>query len=511
MLLGFAAHLISRIWMGFARSTPGKVTRPRVLDRPFYEGWSSQFAAGERSRVAVGVGISLRGGTLASTSLLSFTLGRTLAIVLWCVVAMVVANIVEATWMGPMRRWFGGGGAGVLGLLVTLATIYLAVLIATSAISRAGRQYLRVSLERIVHHEYWPTWVFYLPIYPYFLFHAFRNGGVRQVTCCNPEIEHGGGWAGESKHAIMLKLRDAGAMVLPTYLLPSMPEPGQRVAMLESLMTHHPQIATLPIVLKPNEAQRGHGFKVLRSMEQAPAYFASMTAAAVVQPYHEGPQECGVFWMRYSAPQQVAGFGPDARPIVPGRVGFIYSITRKEFPSVVGDGMRTLEQVVRTHPRYRRQSAIFLERLADERSRIPAPGEIVRLAIAGNHAQGTLFRDGADLITPQLEAEVDRIAAVFPRLDYGRFDVRFTSEADLKAGRGLAIIELNGASAEPTNMYDPDRSYFWAMGVLARMWRQVIELAKERRAQGVRPLTVPQFVGVIRMNAKSPKGNPVAD
>jgi hypothetical protein len=363
----------------------------------------------------------------------------------------------------------------------------------------------------VLHHEYWPTWLFYVPIYPYFLFFAAINGGVRQVTCCNPEIEHGGGWAGESKHAITEKLRGAGACVLPMFLVPSMASAEERVEHLRRLMAEHAEIASFPIVLKPNEAQRGHAFKLARSMEQARAYLASMTADAVAQPYHPGPEECGIFWMRYSGKQLARGFGPDKRAITPGRLGFIYSITRKEFPRVTGDGSRTLAQLVLDHPRYRRQATVFLTRFAAEAARMPSAGEVVRLAISGNHCQGTMFRDGADLITPELEAEVDRIAAVFPRLDYGRFDARFESEAELRQGNGLAIIELNGASSEPTNMYDPDRSYFWAVGVLARMWRQVIRLAKERRAQGVKPLTYREFVGVIRMNAKSLKGSSVAD
>lgn len=434
-----------------------------------------------------------------------------LAAIFWPIGAMVVAVAVDRFALAPLRQFLGDGVLGVVGVLVTPVTMALSIVVVMGLCSRAGRHQLRVSFERLINHEYWPTQAFYFPFYPRFLWMAFRNGGVRQVTCCNPDIENGGGWAGESKVAIMEKLAPAGPVVLPTYLIPVAATAQERASLLRDLMAKHEAIRSFPVVLKPNEAQRGHAFKLARSMEQAEQYLSEMTAAAVVQPYHAGPEECGIFWMRYSKKQVAAGRRLDGRPIPEGRLGFIYSITRKEFPRVVGDGMRTLERLVREHPRYRRQATVFLSRFSNDVSRVPTMGEEVRLAISGNHCQGTLFRDGADLITPELETEVDRIARVFPRLDYGRFDVRFTSEDELKQGRGMAIIELNGSSSEPTNMYDPDRSYFWALGVLAGMWQQVLELAKERRAEGVKPLKVRQFVHVIRENAKGLKGSSIAD
>jgi hypothetical protein len=55
-----------------------------------------------------------------------------------------------------------------------------------------------------------------------------------------------------------------------------------------------------------------------------------------------------------------------------------------------------------------------------------APGERFQPAIAGNHAQGTLFRDGGHLSTPALERRVDEIARSYPWLYVGRVDVRYT-------------------------------------------------------------------------------------
>jgi hypothetical protein len=41
---------------------------------------------------------------------------------------------------------------------------------------------------------------------------------------------------------------------------------------------------------------------------------------------------------------------------------------------------------------------------------------------------------------------------------FGRFDVRFNSEDELRKGEGFRIVEANGVTSESTNLYDPDYS-----------------------------------------------------
>ena len=89
---------------------------------------------------------------------------------------------------------------------------------------------------------------------------------------------------------------------------------------------------------------------------------------------------------------------------------------------------------------------------------MPAAGEAVRLARAGNHCQGTEFRDGRHLHTPALEAAVDAIARRIDGFYFGRFDVRYASPEALARGEGFAIVELNGVTSEATHVYDPDGS-----------------------------------------------------
>jgi hypothetical protein len=140
------------------------------------------------------------------------------------------------------------------------------------------------------------------------------------------------------------------------------------------------------------------------------------------------------------------------------------------------------------------QAAVFLGRHHDVRERVLAEGERFRLAFAGNHAQGTLFRDGRQLLTPALERRIDEIARRIPGFFIGRFDVRYSSVEGFKAGGDLAIVELNGATAESTNIYDPDGSLLDAYRTLFRQWALVFAIGAANRRRGATATPARRFL-----------------
>jgi hypothetical protein len=229
---------------------------------------------------------------------------------------------------------------------------------------------------------------------------------------------------------------------------------------------------SFPVVLKPDVGQRGVGVRRAQCVEDLEAYCKREAGSILVQPYHPGPFEAGIFYYR-----------------LPGEArGRILSITDKHFPVLIGDGRSTVEALVRAHPRYRLQASTFLTRHSHSLDRVLAPGERMQLAIAGNHAQGTLFRDGAHLWTPVLERRIDEIAQSYPGFFVGRFDVRYSDVDCLRAGDGLAIVELNGATAESTDIYDPNRSLLSAYRQLFKQWSIVFTIGAANRGLGA-PVT----------------------
>jgi hypothetical protein len=178
---------------------------------------------------------------------------------------------------------------------------------------------------------------------------------------------------------------------------------------------------------------------------------------------------------------------------------------------VTGDGRSTLAELIHRHPRYRLQASVFLTRHADRIEWIPAEGEAVRLAKAGNHAQGTEFLDGRHLITPALEARIDAIARRVDGFYFGRFDVRYRDRRAFMEGRDLAIIELNGVSSEATHIYDPSRSIVAAWATLMTQWSHAFAIGAANRPRGHQPTSLLRLVSLIWTHLRTTSPHRIAD
>lgn len=360
--------------------------------------------------------------------------------------------------------------------------------------ARAGaaarwRQRVAARIVRWRRWEFWPMWAFYAPVVAWVGLLSLRYGGPTTITAANPGMPDGG-TVGESKSDILALL--PAAVTIRWFVV----EPGPRRARLAGWRERMEERGwTFPLVLKPDVGQRGQGVRLARSAFDVARYLAREPRRVLVQPYHPGPFEAGVFYYRHPAAAR----------------GRILSITDKHFPAVIGDGRSTVEDLIWAHPRYRVQAATFLVRHRRMRDRILAPGERLQLALAGNHAQGTLFRDGRHLITPALEQRIDEIARACPGFYVGRFDVRYSDPAEFIAGRDLAIVELNGATAEATDIYDPANSLLAAYRRLFTQWRMVYAIGAANRSRGARVSSLRRMVRLIREHCATRPGYVISD
>ena len=325
---------------------------------------------------------------------------------------------------------------------------------------------------RVRSWEFWPSWAVYAPMVPVFAWLGFRYG-LTTPALSNPGIPLGG-LIGESKW-------DTLSVLPPEWIVPSAIIPvGDAEGRLKQLdATIACQGWTYPIVLKPDQGFRGTGVRVIASRREAGEYLAGCRGAVIAQAFHPGPHEVGVFYTRSPGENS----------------GRIFSITGKRFPSVVGDGRSSVAELVWEHPRFRIQAAAHLDRLGPRASRIPAAGETVSLEAIGNHCRGTMFVDAAGLITQDLTAAIDAISRATPGFFFGRFDIRYADEAELRAGRGFKIVELNGLSSESTNIYDPSTGFWQAQRVLRAQWRLAFEIGWANRLRGQVP---PRVLDVVR-------------
>ena len=184
---------------------------------PATEGWVLMFIFRSRTPSLLGAVLSRPGFMPVA----KFVLARLPAIIVWAVVSFFVAvagmSALLAAWphVGPVRLADRPGAPGVdcsrrARLLV-----------------KRGRYVLAAWWARRCSTEYWPMWLFYLPLVPYLAWLALKHRGLTTLTCCNPGIENGGGLIGESKHAIMTHLPD-GPQRLTTVLIEAAPTPAER-------------------------------------------------------------------------------------------------------------------------------------------------------------------------------------------------------------------------------------------------------------------------------------------
>lgn len=378
--------------------------------------------------------------------------------------------VLTAAWLGEtlVRQFRGIVGGIAPAILAAAALLYFTLSLARKLSRWESRVMLRASIRKIWNWEFWPGWIFYPPVGLWVTALAVRYRRIGIIATVNPGIPLSG-IVGESKIAILRNL--AGPGVLRAGLIPAGPL-DKRVERLRQIMAE--SRVNWPVILKPDAGQRGASVKKAHDESQAGEYLREHRRPVVVQEYHAGPFEAGIFYYRY-----------------PGRdKGRIFSITDKRFSYLTGDGLRTLRQLILHHPRYSMQHATFFKRHSDRLDRIPAAGERIRLAEAGNHCQGTMFLEGRRLWTPELEAAIDRIARRFEGFYFGRFDVRYSDEAAFRAGRDLNIVELNGVTSESTDIYDPRRSLISAWITLMRQWSIAFRIGHLNVENGHQPATI---------------------
>ncbi len=334
--------------------------------------------------------------------------------------------------------------------------------------------------------EFWPMWAFYFPIILYAGWLMLRHRGILLPTAANPSFP-GGGFFGESKADILqLAMQHIPDWVAPFVRVVRADSTSnclasERDAALDQLAKAG---LSLPVVAKPDLGCRGAGVKLIRSNDDLLLYLESFPRGATLLlqrlvPY-EG--EAGIFYCRH-----------------PGEVhGRIISITLKYFPYVTGDGEKTLRELIMADPRAGKLAHLYLRRHAARIDDVPSRGESIRLAFAGSHSRGAIFRNGTHLVTPEMEARFDEIARKLPEFYFGRFDVRFEQFSDVQHGNGFTIVEVNGAGAESTHIWDRRTGLIEAWQDLMRQYRWLFEIGSANRARGFKSLTAAEFIRAYR-------------
>jgi hypothetical protein len=305
------------------------------------------------------------------------------------------------------------------------------------------------------------------------MYQAARTGSLTFPTSVNPAI-YGGGFYGEKKTDILQHLS-------PEYL---------PITVLVVKGTTFPQVLnliaknelTFPIITKPNVGERGTDVEKVTSEAQLKRYADRVKEDFLIQEFIPYPVELAVLYSR-----------------LPSKTtGEVSSITGKEFLSVTGDGTSTIEQLILKEPRAILQLTVLRERMGNKLQTILSVNEVYLLEPIGNHCRGTKFLNANQLITAEVNAIFDKISEPYQNFFYGRFDLKVSSEEDFQNGQNIKIMELNGISADPGHIYDPDCKLFNAYKDLSWHWKRLADIHLENKQSGYLPMSNREVWGIVK-------------
>src|SRR5688500_11580739 len=174
---------------------------------------------------------------------------------------------------------------------------------------------------KLLHWEYWPVYIFNIPVLFTWLWNALRSRDLFFFTLTNPGIETGG-FFGESKSQILRHIPDA---FKPKTVLWEAPVHEDEIEEL-----FNKSGLRFPVIVKPEIGERGWHVARIYSMQELKDHVRSHPIDLILQPYVDMPMEVSI--MVYQMPD--------------GSKSEVTSICQKEFLHVRGDGRSTIEQLI---------------------------------------------------------------------------------------------------------------------------------------------------------------------
>jgi len=324
---------------------------------------------------------------------------------------------------------------------------------------------LKIWWYKQTHFEFFSINKIYLPLLPYMLYQALFLRSWYWFSYVNPLIYRSGMFE-QPKNSLLKQLPKKNT--INSFLIPknsSQEDIEKKIIQSE---------ISFPVVIKPDSGYRGIGiYKAENKQELFEIYQPSFNF--LVQEFTTRLHEFAVFYVRYPNED----------------TGTVISLVEKEFMSFIGDGNKTLFDLIMNHPR----AWLYIERMSEIYSptqlhAVVPVGETVKASFIGSHNGGTIFYDKRSFITQKLSQQFDQLTKNIPEFYYGRYDVKADSIQDLEDGN-FKILELNSAHAEPVHMYDPKTSIMDGYRIIFKNWFIMAKIAHQNKQRGIIPIKKP--------------------
>lgn len=336
---------------------------------------------------------------------------------------------------------------------------------------------MRLLIHKILHWEYWPFQLVYFPVFIVWPFLAIRARSLFFFSTVNPGMKNGG---------LVMNSKKEIYDLIPQQYYPKTYRIDLNTPFEEVLQAVAHSVIDFPFYVKPDIGLRGMSVKKIYSEEELKHYHGQATYAYLLQNTIPYTNEIGIFYVRY--PNEATGK--------------ITGIVGKEFLIVTGDGSATIEALLKQDKRYHLQLKTLQNDFGDALQNVLAKEEQLNLVPYGNHCRGTKFIDESAKISPELTKAINKVCNAIDGFYYGRMDVLFDSWEALEKGEGFSIVELNGAISEPTHIYDPRHSIWFAWKTVLQHFYMMSAIARQNKKNGAVNLTANQAAKTFRQHFK---------
>ncbi len=318
---------------------------------------------------------------------------------------------------------------------------------------------------KLLHWEYWSFNTVYGILYPVYALLCVRAGFKYFFSASNPTIAYGG-FLMEQKHEVY--------PLIPAHLYPScfLVKTGTPAEVIIKQVEEYQ--FSFPLIAKPNIGMQGKAVKKIKNREELIHYAEVSMVDFLVQQLSPYQHEVGIFYVRM----------PNEKN------GKITGIVAKEPMKVTGDGVSTLYELIMEEPRYVLQIDALQQMHGAALQTVLQKGGEKILAPYGNHARGSKFIDWSFKINNALTKNIDMVCKQIKGFYFGRLDIMYNKWDDLENTSDFHIIELNGAGSDPTHIYDPSHSIFFAWKEILRHWFLLWRVSKQNHQKGHRYMTL---------------------
>lgn len=319
---------------------------------------------------------------------------------------------------------------------------------------------LKKAFYYIMHWEAWHWFAKYIVIGPAWLLYCLKARTLWFYTSSNPPLTFGGFVGDEKKEAY--DLLPPGTCPKSIFL-----NPGTAIDdILNRMETCN---LTFPVAVKPASGLMGFMFRKIESIHELRQYNEFMPVKYILQELVTYPMEVSVFYYRF--PNHTKGT--------------ITGFVSKEPMEVIGDGKKTLWELMLCYPRVQFRLDEMKIKHAAHLDHVLHPGEKYCLSHALNLSRGGMLVNIEHKKDIQLHELFDHFSHYAGGLYYGRYDIRCRTVEELKKGLHFKVLEFNGSGGEPHHVYGNGNTFVKACRILLQHWSILYKISEYNHSHGV--------------------------